>query len=766
MVALLSCLCLFMPKVWAIQPDMALPEHWGMPTVARKTTPSLETPQPPAVAGSPKLLLMPRGRLIVGVGTVNPADYLQQRGALASSYVLKAPKAGIVEWLSPLQHFFPAGFPLARLYDTAIIPDLAKAEAAARHYLDQPFTIVEPQRLPVDFPSPTTAVNPQLAQALPPPRPLSPTQPPPNPSGLQQQEPTSGLRMEPHRKSSRPAEQSTPAAKQPDNRDRFSEQLAKTRDQLTASRAQLAALEAQIAPLQAKVEQSLADLEAREGLYERGMIAANSLKTAQSDHRTLEAQLTSVTQECHDLTAAISSLQGQANELQTALDNSQAAAPIKPVASASARQPQIPDSRSVVSQPPRPEARRSSAQQSGAQPSFPSPTVTRVEPALNSRAEALGRSIQQLNSQEQQSTGRSRVALSPIPEALTRLADPRWDTLTAPTSGLVIERMIPDGEQVPVDHELVRVANTQWARMYADLSPEYLGRYRQGSPILITFDEYPDARFEGWINSLNPTEDGQALRAELYVLCTNGYWGADAHAMLRWLAGAAPVRQSTPLPSMKPLTEMLHETYGGNCSAYAMLPVIPDEYSPINTTNSREVPGRYVGYMQVAQLEATNTDSSASSQDAKQRLEKLAKWRQSFTEGMTTTIFPNQLVLTYPAEGEIRRAVEKMATGQVSNVNNRCARTMAEALGWGLGDAAQWASGLPRKGYKLRDDGLCRPGDILVWPFSYGVRGTQHVGIAVLQGGRMMMLSNLSGRLGTSDILPGYLAYHKPATTP
>jgi len=87
---------------------------------------------------------------------------------------------------------------------------------------------------------------------------------------------------------------------------------------------------------------------------------------------------------------------------------------------------------------------------------------------------------------------------------------------------------------------------------------------------------------------------------------------------------------------------------------------------------------------------------------------------------------------------------------------------MAEALGWGLGDAADWADGLPSRGYRLREDGLCRPGDILVWRFTYGSRMNQHIGFAVLQGGRMMLLSNSAGRLGTSEILPGYLAFYKP----
>jgi hypothetical protein len=104
-----------------------------------------------------------------------------------------------------------------------------------------------------------------------------------------------------------------------------------------------------------------------------------------------------------------------------------------------------------------------------------------------------------------------------------------------------------------------------------------------------------------------------------------------------------------------------------------------------------------------------------------------------------------------------------MATAQVTHVPDRCARTMREALGWGLGDAAVWMNRLPERGYKPRQDGLARPGDILVWPFTYGPRRSQHIGVAVSQAGKLMLLSNLGGTLGTTELLGGYVAFYKPA---
>jgi hypothetical protein len=52
-----------------------------------------------------------------------------------------------------------------------------------------------------------------------------------------------------------------------------------------------------------------------------------------------------------------------------------------------------------------------------------------------------------------------------------------------------------------------------------------------------------------------------------------------------------------------------------------------------------------------------------------------------------------------------------------------------------------------------------QPGDILVWPFTFGADGSQHVGFAVERDGQVMLLSNLSGRIRLSAALPGHVAF-------
>jgi len=117
--------------------------------------------------------------------------------------------------------------------------------------------------------------------------------------------------------------------------------------------------------------------------------------------------------------------------------------------------------------------------------------------------------------------------------------------------------------------------------------------------------------------------------------------------------------------------------------------------------------------------------------------------------------------LIYPYNAETARAIQRMARGTVSSIYNRCAGTMREALGWGLGDAHNWTA-LPSRGYKQRPaEAQAQPGDIVVWPYTYGRRGSQHIGIAVGTDAGTRLLSNLSGHLGLSRLLPGYRAYYK-----
>lgn len=118
--------------------------------------------------------------------------------------------------------------------------------------------------------------------------------------------------------------------------------------------------------------------------------------------------------------------------------------------------------------------------------------------------------------------------------------------------------------------------------------------------------------------------------------------------------------------------------------------------------------------------------------------------------------------ISYPESVSTARAIRRMAAGEVSSIPNRCAGSMAEALGWGLGDAHQWM-GLESRGFVRRSAGEPpQPGDILVWPFTFGRSHRQHVGFAVAAEGQVKLLSNLTGRIQLSGVLPGYAAFAPP----
>lgn len=117
--------------------------------------------------------------------------------------------------------------------------------------------------------------------------------------------------------------------------------------------------------------------------------------------------------------------------------------------------------------------------------------------------------------------------------------------------------------------------------------------------------------------------------------------------------------------------------------------------------------------------------------------------------------------ISFPANAATAHAIKRIASRSVSSIPNRCAGTMREAMGWGLGDAHKWMK-LPQKGFAQRPPGTpAKAGDILVWPFTYGSRGSQHIGIAVDTDNGVRLLSNLSGSICLKRVTPGYRAFYK-----
>jgi hypothetical protein len=118
--------------------------------------------------------------------------------------------------------------------------------------------------------------------------------------------------------------------------------------------------------------------------------------------------------------------------------------------------------------------------------------------------------------------------------------------------------------------------------------------------------------------------------------------------------------------------------------------------------------------------------------------------------------------LTFPLCGATANAIRLIASGKVSHGYNRCAQTVHEALGFSLGDAHSWLQ-LPSVGFVERTGEPAQPGDIIVYPFTYGARRSQHIGFAVGTQAGVRLLSNLCGRIRVSDLVGGYAAFYKPA---
>ncbi len=346
-----------------------------------------------------------------------------------------------------------------------------------------------------------------------------------------------------------------------------------------------------------------------------------------------------------------------------------------------------------------------------------------------------------------------------LPGELQRLTVPRWQDLLAPTSGLVVQPVVPPGSAVKQGAPILKVSNSAWARVRVTVSAELAFRFDRSVPVTVSFPEVPGLVFAGWVTGKRYLLNDNRVVVEMLVTRPDN--PGETQAVLLAMAYASPPAQDPRELELVP---------GAARSATAAAPDRLFGLVPAMMVASKaqedaaEKSGPLCG--RVALVPPVPRFGPAPCPDPKLRenLKQLHDWQNSFVDGMTTAIYNQRLLLAYPREGEISRAVEKMMKGEVEHDPGYCARTLRQALGWGLGDAYNWATQLPQRGWVAREDGLPRPGDILVWPFTYGRNHSQHIGVAVRQGERMMLLSNLEGRLGTSEILGGYVAFYKPTS--
>ncbi|MGQ9731204.1 MAG: hypothetical protein ACUVX8_07995 [Candidatus Zipacnadales bacterium] len=663
-------------------------------------------------------------------------------------YTLYAGAAGILEYTCRPNQIVPWGGCLFRIYELGLLEDLTQAETVAARIGSLPFVIA-----PRDFPAPTqrattlTLSPPPIHResdeskpSLPPAQPIvrrltkaereTPSEAPaPLPSGSATEPPV------PKRVALEEASQRLAAAE---------ERLDRMRTLLRAVRADLESAEQQVVVLRE-------DVEARRRLADSGVIARNDVKAA--EERLHEAERVAATARAAVQEGEAALARAEADRTMALVGVEKAAAAPKPIAAAAEMSPQptVP-----LSQKPRadelPLSPRTSVPSSAPGETFPVPlrsgegSSSRLPPAPTETL-TLARP--------------SDVPIDPdwgplpLPARGVQLAQERWDEHGAPWQCIVTRLLMPQGSRVDAKTPVMEVRQTAIARLRAEVAEPYVGLCRVGAPVEVFFPTY-DATYIGWVSRVEPTHTPRPPGAEIEILLAERRPGDTlVYPALEWMAlSTGLVQRPEPLSYEAPAA-----IRPAPLDMQALFP-LPETGRSSSTVAPDD--GQLSGAMELI-TSSRSAGLAAGDPAAQRRIERLRAWRESFVAGMQTTVFPETgLTLTYPRDGEIARAVERMATRRVSHLPNMCAHTLAEALGWGLGDAAMWARRLPERGYKLREDGIARPGDILVWPFTYGPRRSQHVGIAVAQGGTIMLLSNESGTLGTTPLKEGYLAFYKP----
>ncbi|MBM3499854.1 MAG: hypothetical protein FJX74_14430 [Armatimonadetes bacterium] len=543
--------------------------------------------------------------------------------------------------------------------------------------------------------------------------------------------------------------------------------MRRAADRLSSTEARVADLQTVLEAAQSDLraaQQSVAPLEedvaARRRLLDSGVIARNDVKAA--EERLQEAQGAAAAAEAR-VAEARGALQEAESDRDAALAGVERAKAV-PDTSAEPEAPAPVVARAtprVAPAPPPPRAQPApppTRAQPGEEP-FPSPMADGLPGGLTMGPPPPDETLRLVGPGDLPDGGDWGPLPWPDQEA-GDLARRRWTEHSAPWQCVVSRALAPQGSLVRPGVQVIELRPTSVARLSAEVAEAYTRFCQVGMAVEVEFPT-EGALYRGWISRVEPTHAPRPPGAQIEMLLVEARSGDRlVYRDLEWMVLASPAAHATraPLTHEPPQATSPPPT---DLGALFPLPGAPERASRPAPPDG-ELSGR-LG------LFCSERPSGFAQGDpvSQRKLERLREWHDSFIEGMRTTVFPESgLTLTYPRNGETTLAIERMATRRVSHVPNMCARTVAEALGWGLGDAAMWATGLPGRGFRLRPDGVARPGDIVVWPFTYGPRRSQHVGIAVGQAGVVMLLSNSSGTLGTEPMSPGYLPFYKPAPTP
>jgi membrane fusion protein, copper/silver efflux system len=149
------------------------------------------------------------------------------------------------------------------------------------------------------------------------------------------------------------------------------------------------------------------------------------------------------------------------------------------------------------------------------------------------------------NARELLESARRRLRYWDIGEAeierIERAGTPRRTlTLTAPATGLVVEKNVVQGGRIMPGMDLYRIADLSRVWVEVDVYEKDLSLLRSGQHGNISFDSYPDREFEGLVTYLYPTLNVQARtgRVRLELANPGGTLKPGMYARVRLHLGA------------------------------------------------------------------------------------------------------------------------------------------------------------------------------------------------------------------------------------
>ncbi|MEM7206148.1 MAG: efflux RND transporter periplasmic adaptor subunit [Planctomycetota bacterium] len=115
------------------------------------------------------------------------------------------------------------------------------------------------------------------------------------------------------------------------------------------------------------------------------------------------------------------------------------------------------------------------------------------------------------------------LGLSPAQIAKVEQQDRAEDhvLIRAPASGVVIDRVVEEGDYVAAGAEICRVAELDRLWLLLQAYEQDLPWIRYGQEVTVAADAYPGEEFRGWVSWINPTVDRQTRTVSLRVTLDN-----------------------------------------------------------------------------------------------------------------------------------------------------------------------------------------------------------------------------------------------------